>query len=107
MAPFRFDRQWNLLDGERASINCISWLGGPFASLTDGGVVGDDEEQELSSDIPFQKGVRNVIFGAFCVVHFAFGPQRQHLDELNYLSLYESITTVRDINCGTPLTGDP
>ena len=75
--------------GERVSINCICWLGSEFAAF--GGAVGADEEVWLSVQKPFLADKCNCIFGGFVCVHYAFYPQRPHLDTTNILESYRAI----------------
>lgn len=73
---------------ERVSINCISWLGEEFATF--GGAVGRDEEQWLAVDRPRACGKPNGVFGGFVCVHYAFHPQRAHLDATDILHAYRA-----------------
>lgn len=75
--------------GERVSINCISWLGSEFAAF--GGDVGRDEELWLSVQKPALAQKCNCIFGGFVCVHYAFYPQRPHLDATDILQQYRAI----------------
>ncbi len=86
LAAFRMP-PWRLhYPAERVSINCISWLGSEFAIF--GGAVGRDEERWLSVDKPLMTNTCNCIFGGFVCVHYAFYPQRPHLDATNILEEY-------------------
>lgn len=84
---------WLLHFKERVSINCISWLGKEFRN-TCGGIIGNDEEDELSCVIPKTKEKKNAIFGNFCVVHYAFYTQREVVDRTNYLQEYKECATL-------------
>lgn len=88
LSHFKYNNVWCLYNNERVSINCISWLGNDFKKWC-GGKIGADEEEELASSIPRRLGLRNIIFGGYCVLHYAFGTQRNYLDELDY---YNKIT---------------
>lgn len=81
-------RRWIMHEFERVSINCMSWRGADFAAF--GGCVGDmtDEEQWLSCDKPRELNITNVIYGQALCAHFAFSPQRGHLDTTNILEQY-------------------
>jgi len=81
---------WILFNRERYSINCIAWIGSHFKDVCDG-IVGEDEEQEISVMMPIRYGLCNIIFGDYCVVHYAFGPQREGLDKARYLDKYKDI----------------
>ena len=78
-----------LKDYERCSINVISWFGEKFAEFN--GIVGTSEEQWLACVKPFLDKTPNVIFGNAIFVHYAFGPQRQHLTKTNVLDCYRKI----------------
>lgn len=88
LAAFRMP-PWQLhFANERVSINCISWLGSEFAKFD--GVVGDDEEAWLSTQKPASMNRWNCIFGGFVCVHYAFAPQRSHLDSTDILDAYRA-----------------
>ena len=87
LSYFYFKDIWNLVDFERVSINCISWLGSEFKRFE--GNVGTDEEQWLSSDKPRELNKTNCIFGQFVCVHYAFYTQRDVVDASNILELYK------------------
>jgi hypothetical protein len=72
----------------RYSINCISWLGSKFAEFN--GEVGHDEEQWLSEDYPKRNGLSNEIHTNLVCAHFAFYPQKDHLDSTDILQCYEN-----------------
>lgn len=89
LAPFRMP-PWRLhFHNERVSINCISWLGSEFAAF--GGAVGKDEELWLSVQKPLLVRKCNCIFGGFVCVHYAFYPQRPHLDATDILDAYRAV----------------
>lgn len=85
-----FPITWDLRRYERVSINCISWLGEEFANFD--GIVGRDEEAWLSVVKPEELKKPNVIMGSSICSHFAFGPQRGHLDKTNLLETYRNIS---------------
>lgn len=78
----------------RFSINCVAWQGELFAEFT-GAVVGDDEE-EISINIPARVNRPNLLYGNAVVAHFAFYPQREHLDRTNLLDLYRAELHAKD-----------
>jgi hypothetical protein len=71
----------------RFSINCISWRGDDFAAFD--GVVEGDEEEYLSVVKPMREGRANRVMGQLFVSHFAFFPQREHMDRTGVLRAYE------------------
>lgn len=87
---------WILRRYERVSINCISWLGETFAEFS--GIVDRDEEHWLSCVKPKELGIPNVITGISTCSHFAFGPQREHMDKTNVLELYQNLSEYIDID---------
>ena len=87
---------WNLNGYERTSINCISWLGESFAKFE--GKVHPNEEVWLSTDYPRGEKTPNVIFGGAYCVHYAFHPQRDHMDRTNLLKQYKKISEYSDIS---------
>lgn len=70
----------------RFSINAICWFGGAFRAFG-GNVTGDDEEF-LSVTRPNEAGLCNCFDGSTIVSHFAFHPQRDHLDRTDVLEQY-------------------
>jgi hypothetical protein len=78
---------WKLYYNERVSINGISWIGSDFRNLCNG-VVGIDEELELSVEMPKRFNKLNCIYGGFVIVHYAFHTQRELLDSSGYLNKY-------------------
>jgi len=90
LSHFRYPGSWPLLQHERVSINCLSWLGENLNAACKG-LVGEDEEDEISVQIPKKKGLFNVIFGEYCVVHYAFFTQRLYLDEHGYEDKYRQL----------------
>lgn len=81
---------WVLRRYERVSINCISWLGETFSNFK--GLVGIDEEQWLSYTKPNELKTPNVITGVSTCSHFAFGPQRDHMDKTEILEIYKKLS---------------
>lgn len=75
----------------RMSINCIAWLGHEFAKFQ-GKLGSDNEEEWLSVTRPTQLGGYNLIFGEAIVSHFAFYPQRDHMDGTDILERYRAIS---------------
>lgn len=71
-------------DYERVSINCIAWLGEDMAKAS----VSELEEQYLATERPAELGRPNALCGSAVVAHFAYGPQRQHLDRTGLLQEY-------------------
>lgn len=77
----------------RMSINCIAWLGEEFAKF--GGKIGFTHEEEwLSVTRPTHLGAYNLIYGQTVVAHFAFYPQRDHLDRTDILERYRQAAGV-------------
>lgn len=92
LTTFRYDNEWCLFGNERVSINCIAWMGGIFKHQCDG-IVGYDEEQEIACNMPRQRGLINVIFGSYCVLHYAFFSQRAHLDSNGYFEKIKKLVS--------------
>lgn len=86
LARFRLPFNWALLNYERVSINCISWLGEQFAAF--GGKIAKDEEACLASDRPKLMKMPNCVFGGFVCVHYAFYVQRDKLEATDVLARY-------------------
>lgn len=105
LAGFRMP-PWRLHFGdERVSINCISWLGAEFAAF--GGAVGRDEELWLSVQKPAMLGKCNCIFGGFACVHYAFYPQRPHLDATDVLDGYRAWLASAGVLASSPSPKTP
>lgn len=83
----------------RFSINCISWLGEEFAKFSGRVPFGKDEEEWLSVIKPAQLGVANCIWGEGIVAHFAFHPQRAHLDRTDILQRYAAAAGIALAEC--------
>lgn len=75
---------WRCYDYERVSINCIAWFGGMMKPFK----FSFEEEQILSVEIPKAICRANYIFSDPICVHYAFGPQREHLDTTDILEQY-------------------
>jgi hypothetical protein len=87
---------WVLKDYERVSINCISWLGSTFNEFE--GKVGHDEEHWLSCQAPKEREQYNVVYGNAYCSHFAFHPQREHMDKTSILDDYKQLSNYLDID---------
>lgn len=81
-------RQFIFIPGERVSINFVCWLGEDMARLH---VTGDDEAF-LTCEGPALLGKANAMCGSSIVCHFAFFPQREHMDATNVLEQYLGLT---------------
>jgi hypothetical protein len=83
-----FER-WQLRWEERFSINLVCWFGEDLAALSpdglDGPLGGGDDEQYLSCDAPRMLDKLNVICGSATAAHYAFHPQKAHLDGTDVL----------------------
>jgi hypothetical protein len=86
-------KKWILTEYERMSINGICWFGRDIKAAP----VQEDEEKFLSCDHPRGVSRTNVICGDAICVHFAFGPQRDHLDRLDILEKYKHLSLQRDV----------
>lgn len=95
LSKFRMGSNWLLYDCERVSINCISWIGTGLDNAC-GGIVGAEEEYELSTNIPRKNNMINIIFGGFCCVHFAFYTQRDDVDPM--LNIYYKTQNVLSLH---------
>lgn len=84
----------------RFSINGICWLGEDMAAS--GGVVGTDEEEELSAVLPTRMRRRSCFFTDVACAHFAFYSQREVLDETDVLAGYERLLAARGDLGGWP-----
>lgn len=83
-------RMKNLLlnNFERVSINCISWNGDCFRKFS-GNVLGD-EEKYISCEKPREMNLKNIIYGDFLCIHYAFFTQREIVDkDIVILSTYK------------------
>ena len=77
----------------RFSINCITWFGHDMAMT--GGVVGADEEEELSAVMAARLRRRNCFITDVAAAHFAFYSQRERLDPSDVLAGYEEVLRAR------------
>jgi hypothetical protein len=80
--------EWHCTWYERVSINAVAWRGDAMAAALP--VVGD-EEQYLSVVRPKNIQAPNVIIGGAVCAHFAFFPQREHMDRTGILARYEAL----------------
>jgi hypothetical protein len=82
--------EWECSTFERVSVNAVAWFGTAMnESLPVRGGYG--EEHYLSVLRPREIGAPNVIISGAVCVHFAFHPQRQHLDGTGLLTRYEAL----------------
>jgi len=79
-----------LLDYEPISINCIMWAGENFAKF-DGNVKCYGDEPWLAVFYPLQHNEQNVMLGNTRCVHYAFWPQKAHLDTTDILEKFYEI----------------
>lgn len=86
---YLFDK-WVLWDYNRFSVNCFSWFGKKFKEFS--GEVGIDEELFLSRDIPQSERKPNIICGKALMSHFAYYPQRDHLETTTLLDQYRKLS---------------
>lgn len=70
--------RWVLTEHERCSVNAVCWFGADLAAAP----VGEDEEQWLAVVRPRETSRVNAVCGDAVCVHYAFAPQRAHLDAL-------------------------
>ena len=77
----------------RFSINAIAWFGRDMAAA--GGVVGSDEEEELSATMATRLRRRNCFCTDTVAAHFAFYSQRALLDTTDVLDAYEALLRAR------------
>jgi hypothetical protein len=83
-----FDR-WNLDDREQVSINSISWTGEDFQRIAPT-ITGADEFW-INNYGPSLLNKRSIILGDMLCVHYAFHPQKSHLDNTNILEEYKKL----------------
>jgi hypothetical protein len=81
---------YEVKDHERVSVNAISWFGKDLHPIK-GNVVGN-EEHFLAVDYPAALGKTNSICGSALCCHFAYAPQRPHLEGTKVLSEYERLS---------------
>lgn len=82
---WRFER-WEMPQPERFSINFCAWFGRDF-QLFEGRVEGDDEEF-LACEVPRRLARTNAVCGRALVSHYAFGSQREALENSGLLEQY-------------------
>ena len=94
-SPWTFPR-WEFNEFERATIGAMCFFGRDFASF--GGVVADEDEDFLSCVKPRELNRVNAV--APCLpnrdaffVHYAYAPQRGHLDTTDVLASYEALAS--------------
>lgn len=75
----------------RVSINCIAWFGADLAPMRGEFPAGVDEEEFASVTLPLLLGRVNRITGQAIAAHFAFFPQREHLDGTDLLAQYTAL----------------
>ncbi len=76
--------------GNRVAINCICWFGEDMADFD--GEVGEKEEDWLSIYKPKELKRGLLISGNSLVAHYAYFPQRSHIDDTDVLSQYLSVS---------------
>ncbi|MCL5990581.1 MAG: hypothetical protein M1419_00565 [Bacteroidetes bacterium] len=86
---YKFPR-WELWNIERVSINVVSWLGLDFAKFS--GLVLQDEELDLSINIPKRFNKINCINGQAVFSHYAYFTQRDYLDQTEILNDYKKLS---------------
>ncbi|NBS69709.1 hypothetical protein EBT31_12475 [bacterium] len=84
LSVYRFNGKWILMYKEEFSINCISWFGRGFDGRVDA-----PEETFLTTKYTHIHNKLNCVYGGFCVVHYAFSPQRACVDSYDILSKYK------------------
>jgi hypothetical protein len=93
---YYFDK-WLLNKYERFSINAICWFGSDMSLLN--GDIGEEEEEDITRNKPRILNKYNIICGNALCVHFAFGPQREFLDNHTNLNfIYEQLSLNNEIN---------
>lgn len=81
--------QWHLDDRELVSINSISWTGTDFATLAP--TIINSDEFWINNYGPSVINKKSVIIGQPICVHYAFNPQKTHLDTTNILNQYKKL----------------
>lgn len=81
---------WIFFDYEWVSINVICWKGSDFALFN--GIVDPDEERWLTMHKTKELQMPNQIVGDSLFVHYAYYPQRPHVDRTDILQTYESVS---------------
>ncbi len=77
---------------QRVAINFIAWLGEDMAACQ--GKVGEKEEDWLSIERPDELKRPLKIIGDAMVAHFAYFPQRKHMDQTGILEQYQVLSGV-------------
>ena len=75
----------------RVSITCIAWFGADLRPMRGEFPPGVDEEEYASVTLPMLLGRTNRITGQAIAAHFAFHPQREHLDATDVLARYQEL----------------
>ncbi|HEV8389881.1 MAG TPA: hypothetical protein VGQ35_08555 [Dongiaceae bacterium] len=73
----------------RFSINSICWFGTDMAAI--GGRIGEEEEADLSLNVPVRFGRRNCFCGDTIAAHYAFIFQRPKLERSGVLDEYRDV----------------
>jgi len=82
---------WFNWENIRTSINMISWWGSTMKNVYD--LMGNNDEQSLSVDIPNAINTSTIIAGNALAVHFAYFTQREYLESsTNLLTVYKQIS---------------
>jgi hypothetical protein len=76
----------------RVAINCICWFGRDLAACQ--GKVGEKEEDWLSIQRPAETQRSLRIVGDALVAHFAYFPQRSHMDRSGVLEEYRRLSAL-------------
>ena len=85
-------QDWRCLGNERFGSNAFAWLGEDMSDAVNTmGGVGVDEEHWLTQIWPLKTGRFNAICGSALCSHFAYAPQRKHLEEVGLLKRYAKI----------------
>jgi hypothetical protein len=87
--PLRLPRTTAAL--ARVSINCICWFGEDLLAIRGEFPRDHDEEEFASVTLPMLLQLTNRISGAAICAHFAFYPQREHLDRTDILEQYRAL----------------
>jgi hypothetical protein len=81
--------KWVLDYKEQLSINAISWTGKDFQTF--GSTITGNDEFWINVYGPSILNKPSVILGDMICVHYAFHPQKSHLDTTNILEEYEKL----------------
>jgi hypothetical protein len=78
---------------ERWSINCICWMASDLSADDRLALLTMSDEKFLTEKYEIHHpGKHAVVCGSALVVHFAFGPQRPHINEAEFLARYAEIS---------------